>query len=206
MRTLNCRTASIRPIATKSPAYLENPGWSTWTRSTYWSHFHGYYLWAYDADELTCNPMVGLIRPPAGECVPDPVTDDELALALQRSPDQPWRLAIMLAAYAGLRGGEIARIRREDVTEAHVRVRKGKGGRDALIETAPILWEFIRDRPLGPLVRSITGRAMSGHRLVAHQASHWRRIGLPTSICTGSATGTARPSWPPATTPEPSRS
>jgi integrase/recombinase XerD len=159
--------------------YLQNPTWSTWTRSTYWSHLHGYYCWAYDVDELICNPMIGLIRPPAGQCVPDPVTDDELILALSRSPDQPWRTAIMLAAYAGLRGGEIARIRREDVTESHVRVRKGKGGRDALIETAPVLWEFVRDRPPGPLVRSVTGRPMSAHRLVAHQASHWRRIDMP---------------------------
>jgi integrase/recombinase XerD len=160
-------------------AYLQNPAWSTWTRSTYWSHLYGYYVWAYEADELTCNPMVGLIRPPAGQCVPDPVSDEELARALWLSPDQPWRMAIMLAAYAGLRGSEIAAIRREDVSENHVRVRKGKGGRDGMVETAPVLWEFVRDRPSGLLVHSVTGRPMSGHRLVAHQAWHWRRIGMP---------------------------
>jgi len=159
--------------------WLGNPSWSTWTRSTYWSHLYGYYAWAFEVDELTCNPMAGLLRPRAGECVPYPVTDDELARAVALSPDQPWRMAIMLAAYAGLRGSEIVRIRREDITETHVRVRKGKGGRDALIETAPVLWDFVRDRPPGPLVAAASGRLMTRHRLISEQAAFFRLIGLP---------------------------
>lgn len=160
-------------------AYLANSAWSTWTRSTYWSHLRGYYRWAVKVGELTLDPMGLLDRPPAGECLPDPVTDDELALALHRSPAQPWGMAIMLAAYAGLRCCELVRLRREDVTVNDLRVRVGKGRRAAVIPTSPILWAYLQGRPRGLLVTSVTGLAMSAHYLASNQRRlHWERIGL----------------------------
>lgn len=158
---------------------LSEPSWSMWTRSTYWSHGFGYYEWGVTTGELLLNPMAALKRPPAGDDVPDPVTDEELRIALDRSPDRPWRTAIMLAAYAGLRASEIARLRRQDITEENVTIRKGKGGRDALVETSPVLWDYIRYRPPGPLVLTCAGRPLTGRSLTANQAKHWRRIGLP---------------------------
>ncbi len=159
--------------------YLSNDDWSDWTRHTYDAHLRGYYAWAVEVDELTINPMIGMRHPRNGECLPDPVTDDELAYALDHSPAQPWRMATILAAYAGLRGSEAARLRREDVTEDNIRVRYGKGGRDALIETAPLLWEYVRDAPPGHLVRTAAGAVISGYHLIAYQRHHWRAIGMP---------------------------
>jgi len=159
--------------------YLAAYDWSAWTRHTYDSHLRGYYRWAVELDELTLDPMYGMAKPKNGPSVPDPISDDELVIALQRSPAQPWRMAIMLCAYAGLRGSEAARLRREDVTRDHVRVRRGKGGRDALVETAPQLWEHLRDAPPGPLIRTARGRPMTGHYLINYQNRHWRAIGLP---------------------------
>src|SRR5574338_1591539 len=65
--------------------YLGSPGWSTWTRSTYWAHLYAYYSWAVQRGELTMNPMDHLKRPPAGDNVPDPVTDEELAFEIGRA-------------------------------------------------------------------------------------------------------------------------
>jgi integrase/recombinase XerD len=159
--------------------YLGTQGWSRWTRSTYWSHLVGYYSWAVEGDWLTLNPMRPLRRPPAGDALPDPVTDEELAIALERSPRWPYGAAVMLAAYAGLRAGETVQLRREDVTQDQVHVRVGKGGKGRWVDTHEALWAYFRDEPPGPLVRTVTGRRMRPEYLVRQQRPHWLRIGLP---------------------------
>jgi len=164
---------------------LANPRWATWTRSTYWSHLEDYYTWAVRIGELAFNPLDYLDRPPAGESTPDPVTEDELRLALDRSPDQPWRMAILLAAFAGLRVGEIARLRRQDVTADRLRVFKTKGGRDRWVETHPLLWDRIKDMPLSgnrapQYVVQQDGGPIDGARFSSRQHLHWRAIDLPT--------------------------
>lgn len=159
---------------------LGTESWSDNTRSTYWSHLHGYYEWAVrKARELAFNPLDDLHRPAAGDDTPDPVTDDELALAIERSPDSPWRLAVRLAAYAGLRGSEIAAIHREHITEQRVHVVLGKGRRDRYVPTHEYLWDAVRYLRPGRLVLSSTGLPLTGHRLTSGQHRHWRSIGLP---------------------------
>lgn len=155
------------------------PDWSAWTRSTYWSHLQGYYRWMVRRGDLAFNPLDQLDRPNGGESLPDPVTDDEWSAATQRSPDQPWLTLIMLCSYAGLRAGEACRLTREDVTQDQVRVRGGKGARDAYVPTAPALWEFLKDRPPGHLARSVKGLTLQPKSLTSNQHVHWRRIGLP---------------------------
>lgn len=150
---------------------------SAWSRSTYWSHLWGFYEWAVLAAELTLNPMVGLRRPRGGHTLPHPVSDDELEVAFARSPAQPWRMAVMLAAYAGLRASELRRLDRADVTAERITVRAGKGGRDGYVDTHPLLWDYVRDRPPGPLVRSSRGDPL-GVNYFRNQCRHWRRIGL----------------------------
>lgn len=159
--------------------YLSQDGWSDWTRHTYDSHLRGYYTWAVELEELILNPMLAMKHPRNGECLPDPVSTEELELALSRSPRQPWGMATMLAAYAGLRGSEAARLRREDVSRDQIRIRNGKGGRDAFVETAPVLWDYVRDAPPGELVRTARGNPMKGSYLIGYQRGHWRAIGLP---------------------------
>jgi len=159
-------------------AFLANPSWSTWTRSTYWSHLRGYYRWGVRVGELTLDPMALLDRPPAGDRLPDPVTDAELEHALARSPRQPWGMAIMLAAYAGLRCFELAALERQDVTADEIRIRRGKGGRAAVVPTHPLLWAYVEGELRGRLVRSTQGRPMRAHYLTSAQHLHWDRIGL----------------------------
>jgi len=158
--------------------YLSRPGWSPWTRHTYFGHANGYYDWAVAAQWLTLNPLDGLIRPPEGDRIPDPATDDEIRAALTLLPEQPWRMAVRLAAWAGLRCCEIVTVRRENCTEAYLKVRR-KGGKLATVAMAPPLWEAIATRDPRLLVTGARGGALTAQMLTQMQGKLWRRIGQP---------------------------
>jgi site-specific recombinase XerD len=158
--------------------YLANPSWSRWTRHTYFNHLRGYYTWGVQFGHLSMDPMDAMIRPPEGDRLPDPCTDDELALALESLPMWPMGMAVRLAAYAGLRCCEITVACREKCTEERLRV-LGKGGLVRSVAMSPILWATIKDLPPGPLCVGVRGRPITAKSLSEMQASFWRRIGLP---------------------------
>lgn len=158
-------------------AWLATDGWSRWTRVTYSMHTRGFYRWLAEAGHRPDDPARGLkVRPPKG--LPNPVTDDELELALSRS-GEPWHTAILLAAYAGLRVGDIAALRRQDVTAATIRVVGGKGGRDAMLPCHPRIWAAVSPQVTGPVVTGATGQPVTAHYLSAKARGHFDRIGLP---------------------------
>ena len=160
--------------------WLSEPGWSQWTRATYHRHVRGFFRWACGGTDpwLDWDPSADLARPRDPNRVPHPVTEEELNAALSRS-DRRWRLVIVLAAYAGLRAGEISRLRREDVTEAQIRIVKGKGGRDAVLPTHPAIWALVARMPAGLLVRGRDGRALTGNGLSVSARHHFDSIGMP---------------------------
>jgi integrase len=158
--------------------YLARDGLSRWTQHTYFNHLGGYYRWGVAAGHLVLNPMLGLLTPLPGDRIPDPASDDELAAALALLPEQPWRMAVRLAAFAGLRAHEIVSVRREHCTDVVIRIR-GKGGRMETAPMAPQLWMWIRDRPAGLLVHDRAGRAIREDTLSASQHRVWVRIGQP---------------------------
>lgn len=149
--------------------------WSRWTRATYAMHIRGFYRWA-AGKVLDGDPTADMARPRGPKCLPNPVTDDELAAALARS-GEPWHTAILLAAYAGLRAHEIARLTRADITEDAIRVR-GKGDNPEIIDTHPYLWAALRDRPPGPVVTH-DGHPVTAKWISAHARHHFDAIGLP---------------------------
>lgn len=158
-------------------AWLAQPGWSTWTRWTYGGHVRGFYRWATERAILDGDPTKAIPRPKRPRCIPDPVTDEELARALT-SPE-PWYTIVVLAAFAGLRADEIARARREHITQAHVFIPRGKGGHPGSVPTSPLLWSVVRDRPDGPFVVDTCGRAVTGGWLSCAARHHFDRMGLP---------------------------
>lgn len=150
-----------------------------WTRSTYFSHLNNYYTTMLDVGKIDFNPMTTVARPKPGDSTPHPVTDGELTAALDNSPDDPWRAAILLCAYEGLRCGEAARLLRSDVTEDSVHVRNGKGGKSRFIPTHPVVWSYVQTLPQGPIVRDKSGAHVTAGWLTRAQGRHWRSIGLP---------------------------
>ena len=154
-----------------------NEHWSQWTRATYAMHIRGFYSWA-DGRYLDGDPSAEMAKPKVPDCVPNPVTEEELAYALTHSPD-PWQTAILLAAFAGLRASECARLRRENVTEDTIRIEVAKGGSPASVETHPLIWEQVNGRPRGPLLRKPNGDPVTGAWLSARQRDHFNKLGQP---------------------------
>lgn len=172
---------------------LHGTGWSQWTVRTYDTHMRAYYAWALRCGRLPHNPMAELPRPQKGSDAPDPLTDRELSIALTARP-MPWRRAMMLACYAGLRACEIASVTVADIL-AGERLRVfGKGGKTRVVPLAPVLLEELRPTieaadasdwrrasPKSPprLCVGAQGRPLKANVLTAMQAEVWRRMGIP---------------------------
>jgi integrase/recombinase XerD len=146
--TVDTRTVVLRKAARELPhglaatdrelvGWLGNPRWRPKTRATYFEHLQAFFTWAVETDELDWNPMVRLKRPRVPQRLPRPCTDAQLATLL--TAPQPHRLAVVLAAYAGLRCCEIATLTWTDVDEDQIRV-LGKGGKTAIVDTHPRVW------------------------------------------------------------------
>jgi integrase len=150
-----------------------------WTLATYYSALNSYYTNMLDAGQIDFNPMTTVPRPKPGDSTPHPVTDGELAAAIELSTDAPWLPTILLCAYEGLRCGEAARLKRSDVTEDSVHVRQGKGGKSRFVPTHPVVWGYIQTLPQGPIVRDQFGASVTAAWLTRAQRRHWHSIGLP---------------------------
>lgn len=187
-RTIEDRTEVLRRLNTYLPfglafaateqieaflADLRQRGRARWTINTYLGHIRGFYAWA-DGRVLDGDPTLTITRMPNPKCVPKPVTDDELARALESR--DPWFVAIVLAAFGGLRADEIARAHRDDITEEHVTV-VGKGGDLARVPTNAFLWAVVKDRT--GLLFTPGGQKVTGRWVSAHARHHFDALGLP---------------------------
>lgn len=80
-------------------------------RYTYHGHLRGFYRWLAE-NGMGADAMATLPRPRMPRCTPRPVTTEQLlALPLRRKT----RAMVMLAALAGLRAHEIAKVKGQDV-------------------------------------------------------------------------------------------
>lgn len=167
------------PTTDEIAQFFADHGWTGWTLSTYFGHLSGFYRWACGglSPHLSWNPLTNMRRPANPDADPDPVTDEELALALEHS-NPWWQLAIVLAAYAGLRAGEISRLQRADVTAEFVTVRHGKGNKTKRLPTHPLIWQRVAPMPPGPLFPAARSEGPPNLTNLSYQ--HFISIGLPT--------------------------
>jgi len=108
-------------------AALSDPRWAPETRKSARSVFRGFYRWAHGDGLIDDDPAIGLptVRVPDG--VPRPAPE-HLVRRLLALPDRRIGLMVMLAAYAGLRASEIARVHSSDLVDDQLLIR-GKGGK-----------------------------------------------------------------------------
>lgn len=165
------------PASDELTAFLSTPDWAPWTRATYYRHLAGLYRWATAGDRprLDWNPCLPLKAPRNPDADPDPVTDDELRYALAHS-NARWQIAILLGAYAGLRAGEITRLKREHVNADHITIWHGKGNRTLKLPTHPVIWQHIQPLPPGLVFTGRGGRPVKFPSATARD--HFNRIGL----------------------------
>lgn len=88
--------------------------WSESTNATYYSYLRSWFSWLCIMDYRTDNPMTKLAAPRYPDRVPRPVTDDGLTRLLTQRMHHRTRVMILLAALAGLRVSEIAKVRGDD--------------------------------------------------------------------------------------------
>ncbi len=168
------------PLMVTAPAltnWFGHEGWTPWTRSTYRNAARSFFGFLVEYGHRVDNPAGRLRRPRMPASLPKPVSDAELAFLLDVSPE-PWRTIVMLGAYAGLRVGEIAALRREDVSAETILIRRSKGGDPALVPTHPKLWAQLRDRGPGPVVRTPRGRTLTGKSISSRQRAYFDSIRL----------------------------
>ncbi len=150
--------------------YLASTRWAPETRRAYRASLRGFYLWAQATGRRTDSPasLIPPIRLPRG--VPAHHFDQALKMADQRE----W-LMLQLAGVCGLRRGEVARVRREDLEEDlegwSLRV-VGKGGHarmvplpdhlTTVIKAAGPGWLFPSPNGSGPLTAAHVGVLVSG--------------------------------------------
>lgn len=118
--------------------------WAPETRKSARGVFRSFYRWAHGVGLVEADPAAALatVRVPAGQPRPTP---EHLVRQLLRHPDPRIGLMAMLAAYGGLRAGEIARVHRRDLVVDELLV-NGKGGK---VRAVPI----VDDRLLATLQR-----------------------------------------------------
>ena len=121
------------------------------------------------------NPAALVESPRLPRRAASPVTTAEVHRLLD-STTGATRLAVMLAAYAGLRVSEIAALRGEDVdlTNMMLMVRDGKGGKDDPVPLAPVLADELALWPRSGFLF----RSQSGSAVAARIRTAYRRLGV----------------------------
>jgi site-specific recombinase XerD len=111
-------------------------------RYTERSHVGQYYAWLYAEGYIDSDPAAALPRGRKPKHLPRPMTEQVLTAALARTDDPRILLALVLAAWCGLRCSEIAGLVREDIVDddpeaAYVVVRHGKGDKPRTVDIGP---------------------------------------------------------------------
>ena len=183
------RTSKAKPYEATTETLTEYIGSHQWGLDTKRSHRAGlvsFYTWAHSSGRIDHNPaaLLPTVRTPAGKARPAP----EIALqeALQRADDRVG-LILSLAAYAGLRCDEIAKVHTRDVQPDLVGYSLRVVGKGAKIRVVPLsdhLAITLRAQPEGYLfpgqinghlssayVSKLASRVLPG-RWTAHTLRH----------------------------------
>lgn len=117
------------------------------------------------------DPTAELPRVKRPRRLPRPVEHGQLARILEdaREPVRTWAI---IAAYAGARCVEIARLDRGDISD-QVLWLHGKGDAERVVPTHPDVWDAVRGLPSGPVAG---GR--SPNRISHLASAEFRRLGL----------------------------
>jgi site-specific recombinase XerD len=130
--------------------YLGAPGWSRWTRATYYANVKNFCEYLVAAGALAESPMEDVRRVSRPRSLPKPLTDTEMALVLdaaRRHTDTRIIAWLILARRAGLRCHEIAKFAGEDLTPRGLYV-FGKGGKEAVLPVHPDIAILAKQYPV----------------------------------------------------------
>jgi integrase len=129
--------------------FLTAPVWSRETRKSFRAAIVGFYRWAFEECHVDVDPAARLPKVSVRPGKPRPAPEFKVLEAFLRA-DARGKLMVALAAYAGLRRGEIAAVHSNDIVDGVLYVR-GKGDRERTIPLPPQLAAVIRNAGPGYL-------------------------------------------------------
>ncbi|HEU4543591.1 MAG TPA: tyrosine-type recombinase/integrase [Jiangellaceae bacterium] len=138
-------------------AWLGAQDWTAETRKSARSAVRSFYSWAVKTGRTKRNPAAELDRIPVSRHLPRPATDASLMNALDGADDR-LTLMLLLAAQAGLRVHEIAKLRWADIIDDEWLLIRGKKDRERRVWMPPRLRATLVDERS----RREQGRAGSG--------------------------------------------
>ena len=189
-----CALLRLRRRLGKDPALATREDLEVWQRSlalipsstrTELVHVTQYYKYLYREGLISADPSVFLIKPQLPQRFPRPMPETALHTALENAPADI-RLMLVLAAYEGLRAGEMSRIDRADIIDGNtppvMRI-DGKGGRTRVV---PLSARVLRELRMfghagrGPLFRRRDGRPghVRPHRISQMVNDYLRGMGI----------------------------
>lgn len=119
------------------------------TKATYRAQLRAFYAWLVESGRREDDPAVKLPALKPGRGLPHPLTPGEVQSVIDACTDgrAVWtRAYVILAAFAGLRAHEIAKIRGEDFRGTEL-VIYGKGGVTSTVPATPILVRLAESMP-----------------------------------------------------------
>lgn len=119
--------------------HLSRADWSPAYKRSGRTTMRLFYKWAARSGRVRTNPAEDLDPVRVGRALPRP-TPTEAILEARKTADATTRLAIDIAMYAGLRIGEVVRLKMTDVLGDHILV-NGKAGKQRLVPLHPELRE-----------------------------------------------------------------
>lgn len=164
-RTIDARRATVQRLATTcAPLTADRDELTLWmatlagrggepvkrsTKATYRAHLRSFYSWLVETGRREDNPAADLPSPKPGRGLPHPLTPVEVVAVLEACVDgrARWtRAYVTLAAFAGLRAHEIAKVRGEDFRGDEL-VIYGKGGVTSTVPLSPVLERLAASMP-----------------------------------------------------------
>jgi integrase/recombinase XerC len=154
----------------------------------YTRHVRAFYRWAVDFGHVAVDPCSRLVDVKVRRGLPHPTSADDLRVIFACTR-RPLRTAYVLAAFAGLRCGEVCRLRWEDLTLAGATPRafvRGKGGRERIVPLLPPVVDELQQVGLalrGPVVVTGAGRPYNPpNRLSIASSKHLTELGVATTL------------------------
>ena len=160
-------------------AFLDARHLNARTRYCWLSHLSMFYSWAVANEWVMRNPVAKLQRPKLRRLVPDPTPEHEVIAAMQAGTPL-LRCWVTLMAFAGLRCGEVAALRCEDIdpTSCTIRV-TGKGDKPREIPMHPLVIRELDGAPRKGwvFIDPATGDPYSAAQVSRLVGRHLRSVG-----------------------------
>lgn len=149
----------------------------------YTRHIRALYAWAFDAGWIEADTASRLRIPRVPKGVPHPTSRDDLRLMIRCAPSH-LRRTYILAAFAGLRCGEIARLRYEGIIfdDVATAIIDGKGGKQRTVPLLRPVVEEIGEQSKGWVVTRPDGQPWTPGNLSIESTIFLHSIGVMTTL------------------------